>query len=368
MTAYNRAMKYELPDDPDPSGSVCYLVPVPNDVGYINAFFGALNSLGNWANWERDTAHTAKDVAYKWREIIHALAQEPCSMTAIQFRQPNDCSLEYSLDGGDTWLFAANFYNCASGAIDDALDSGTIAAPGQQPPGGEVPAQECHTYNIELRGNSRWHCPVPVAAKYRVTVSNANGGWYDGALLGNWTCPSGGSYALGSCATDYQAAHQDDPAQSVYHNRLVGNIGSTWFDMFNTTYTVPDGTPDSELFLQANDNPLSDNDGSIRLTVTVCNYSEFRKRYLPNDGWMELAGWGVLVGNDYVGPVWRSDVTRFRLHSQRCRKLARPLQKSWSIIHAPMDGTAMFLTLCGHILHTLIRCLTGRTSAILWTI
>jgi len=60
------------------------------------------------------------------------------------------------------------------------------------------------------------------------------------------------------------------PAQ--YHMRLIGNAGG-WFDAYNTSYTIPNGTGSVDLFFQANDSDLSDNLGSIEFDVTICNYS-----------------------------------------------------------------------------------------------
>lgn len=73
---------YRLPDviDPDRIG-VC--VPVPNDDNHRRAFLGALHTLTWSKNWERDSSHSAAEVARVWQEVYDAvsdaLGTEICS-------------------------------------------------------------------------------------------------------------------------------------------------------------------------------------------------------------------------------------------------------------------------------------------------
>lgn len=48
----------------------CVQILVPDDPDHRNAFWGALQQLGYWHNWERDQAHTAVQVASVWTDIL----------------------------------------------------------------------------------------------------------------------------------------------------------------------------------------------------------------------------------------------------------------------------------------------------------
>lgn len=58
-----------LPEDVDPE-RFCFIIEIPKDRFHIYAFFGALQELTYWFNWQRDDEHTGKLVGDIWREII----------------------------------------------------------------------------------------------------------------------------------------------------------------------------------------------------------------------------------------------------------------------------------------------------------
>lgn len=71
-----------LPEVIDPPMR-CVSFEIPDDQNHMMAFWGALNELTYWFNWQRDDAHTASPVAYKWQTIIQAahdrfLSENPC--------------------------------------------------------------------------------------------------------------------------------------------------------------------------------------------------------------------------------------------------------------------------------------------------
>lgn len=64
----NKDGGYLLPEVIDPPRkSLC--IQIPDDPNHIAAFWGALESLSKWWNWQRDEAHTAKDVAAVWLDV-----------------------------------------------------------------------------------------------------------------------------------------------------------------------------------------------------------------------------------------------------------------------------------------------------------
>lgn len=309
---YPRA-KWPLPAVVNPAGSRCITIPVPDDDTHVACFLGALANLASATQWSDDPDHTAREVALVWRDIIDGL-EWGCDVQT-QLRMDTDCgTIQYSYDGGATWHDLTNIASCVSAGIQDALSDGIISAPSQQPAGGTIPLNECWTYNITLRANQPWHAPNLVREGYSIAVTSAEGAWSDNnTVLSNWFCPPGTAFALGICGSGV-AALPGDPLQSSNHMRLIGYCNGIYMDMYNTSYTVPTGTQNTDFFLQCNDGSLTDNAGEIRLTVTICNYSEwcytwdFTQAAGPfigqygNEQWVNGVGWQTQTsGNNQIG-------------------------------------------------------------------
>jgi len=117
-------MRYPLPEIADPAGVRCFMVPVPDDEAHINAFKDTIYRLAWSKNWARDETNTAADVARVWQEIYDNL--EECDNGMVQFRQEDDCGLEASFDGGETWEIIFNAQPCSFTTILDAIEDGVI--------------------------------------------------------------------------------------------------------------------------------------------------------------------------------------------------------------------------------------------------
>lgn len=307
----NPPARYQLPLVVNPASHKCFVIQVPNDIYHLAAFRGQLEALASAYAWGNDEAHTALSVASVWRNVIDNM--ESC-MPAPQFRQNTNCTLQVSFDGGFTWDTVFNAYNCALGAIADEIANGTLQAAGvsQSPAGGVIPVNECHSYHVVLFGNQRWHSPIPLSDGYSITVSNVKGGWSDGYALGAvWQCPDGEYYSLGYCTGSFIGGYAGDPIPSLYHMRLIGHVG-VYFDAYNTSYVVPNGTGNADLVFQANDSDLSDNLGSIEFDVAICNYSswcyefDFRvgtqgfANYTSTATWVNGQGWQNTGGDSAI--------------------------------------------------------------------
>lgn len=295
MPSTSKRTKWPLPETVHPVGSKCVTINIPDDPAYNSAFWGAIYELTKPYAWGDDEDHTAIDVGAVWTEIYdearaNFLSQD-CAM-AIQFRQPNSCALEVSLDGGVTWdqIYTAEI--CVEEGIQDRLDDGTLAPGGQPGGGGSTPTQECYTYHIEISGNGRWYAPIPVRDGYTIVIQNLDGVWSEGnGITSNWYCPDGDQFVLGAC-TSFYTLNPADPLPTVKHMKLIGNIGGTYLDLIDALYTVPNGTGTVDLTLQANDDLLSDNQGSIRGLVTICTGLWcFEWDFTVSDG-----GWTVQPG------------------------------------------------------------------------
>lgn len=100
-------MPYELPAVIDPPDRIEICVPVPNDRQHIRAFLGQLEQLARYWSWDKDPTKTkARDAAAVWAaihdEVAHKIDDEVYCEVATQFRF-EDCVLEYSADGGESW-------------------------------------------------------------------------------------------------------------------------------------------------------------------------------------------------------------------------------------------------------------------------
>lgn len=59
---------YLLPAVIDPP-RISFCIEIPNEFNHILAFFGAMDDLTKWYNWQRDDAHTGTEVAKVWANI-----------------------------------------------------------------------------------------------------------------------------------------------------------------------------------------------------------------------------------------------------------------------------------------------------------
>lgn len=289
--------RFPLLTDTDPGTDRCINVWIPDSPEYLELFGTAMRWLMNGFKYERDLTHKGEAQARAFTRAYAAHLLSGCEgdcVPNLQFRQ-TDCLLEYSLDSGLTWQTAYTGDDCLTAriadgtilggsAIDDAIAAGKIASASQ--PGPQTPpvVGGCVRFNVTLQANQVWHCPVPVGDRDTITVTGTFGGWHDGNVLDPWRCPDGYVFALGSCG-GAQTTESTDPAPTIKHMRLVGNIQADWFDLYNTTHVVPDGTGESELFIQANDSQLNDNSGSSTFIVEICNVAWcYRIDFTASDG------------------------------------------------------------------------------------
>lgn len=108
---------YKFPTPIDPGGYRCIRVYIPDDTLYLAAFWRAYSFFGEWIAWQRDADHNAKDVAEIWRTGIEQSRQEyeefgDCDVLDFRQNPSNKCQLQYSKDGGTTWLLMFDYSLC----------------------------------------------------------------------------------------------------------------------------------------------------------------------------------------------------------------------------------------------------------------
>lgn len=291
MARRNPPAKWVLPDVVDPD-RLCIQIEVPNDPAHIAAFRGALLNLANAYRWADDPAHTAKDVALVWRDIIDNMGEWGCSMlTDVRQNDTLPCVLEKNLSG--EWQPFANLRYCPpnlriSGGKIQYYDEGTQtwvdyptdtggSAPGGQPgvqPGGDepIPAGVCEEIILTTQGNGLMAVPFRVVPGDNVYISGVIGGWsHDGSIVSfEWTCGTGKQYAFGMCGS----VDGDDTGSIVAAyplGRLICQYGDHFFDAQADSFDIPVEWDEATLFLRMNDPDLSNNAGSVTAKVTVCS-------------------------------------------------------------------------------------------------
>lgn len=286
---------YDIPAVPEPSGTRCVVLHVPDSLDHLAVLLGALRELTKWRNWALDADHNAIKCAKLWSNLLEEYPVQwgDCPMPALQFRQNGNCLLELSEDGGTTWNAIYDGYACGRDAARDEIydqQQNDNLQGGGQPgsKGGGIPGQ-CFSYHTKLSANTQWKLPVTIEDGDIITISNVKGGWTDNAPnVGYWYCPDGSQYVLGAC-TGSGSTSSLDPAPTINHMRLIIQVGAVYADAYNTTYTVPGGMGQVDAFLQANDVQIYDNGGDIELDIEICK-GGWCYEFGGSNGW---SGWSI---------------------------------------------------------------------------
>lgn len=267
---------YSIPDIPEPEGTRCVTLVVPDNLGHLAALAGALRELTKWSNWALDSEHNATKCAKLWAQLLNdnpvgygecpdmgqqlSFSQEGCLMIVTD---TNDPEFSFIYDPSPCIREISNE------EINNSRDDGNTSGGGQQPGQGTGTPGACYMYHVHLNGNDRYRIPFTLQSGDTITISNARGAWSDNNDVGSlWFCSDGDQFVLGACV-DWTNLVETDPLPTVNHMRLVGQFGETWADMHNDSYVVPAGS-DIEGYIQANDVYIGDNTGSIEFDIEVC--------------------------------------------------------------------------------------------------
>lgn len=329
MPRKNPPARWVLPSVVNPVARKCIMLEVPDDPAHVAAFRGALLALASAYNWADDTAHTAKDVALVWRDLIDSHQDWGCDMGRdTQIRVDDICTLAWTYDN---WVTFDTYdpSSCVMALIDsivpgmiaqgitDALNDGTIDKPNGQPgPSGGPQPGGCKSYHVRLEGNSQWQLPSQMGYGDTIQVSNMKGGWTDGSLA--WYCPDGARYLGPFCAEDLKTHVADDPIYpGVAHMSVIMRVGETWFDVPTTQFANNSGTTPVSVTFQANDGTLSDNGGSVEFDVEVCtattgDWTHVFDFTASSQGWDVYPGqggqWGGVEPHHWGGTIGGSSI------------------------------------------------------------
>lgn len=256
---------YPLPAN-IPSKTLCLTLQIPDDPDFFRLFYGALDHLSDWFNYDRDPAHTASRVATLWKATIKSIqfcapAQTQLigtcdDMCVLRQNPSNMCQLQAQCADG-SWVTVFDASLCVS---NPAPGSGAT----QPAPGGGT-ASDCFTLNA----NTVLPLPWLVNSGDTITISKAQGAGNDGTNA-NWYCVDGSQYFLGACVGGGGTV-SGDPAPTVNHMRLLIKLGSNYYDALAGTFTVPAGVTNLQPFIQVNDTTIADNPGQYTFCAAVVN-------------------------------------------------------------------------------------------------
>jgi hypothetical protein len=250
-----------------PTIDYCVQLTLPNDREWIGAFYDALYQLTYWFAWQRDAAHTGKDIAAIWLTVLANM--RPCSPVKATdgccdggeplYRQnpDNPCLLESSADGVH-WCTLFDVSLCTPA-------TGQPGGGAEQPPAGG--GEAC--YHISQSANQQALVPTLVNTGDVLTFSNFGGAAVDGSG-GRWDCPTGEWFVLGNCAPGTEAYSGGTPLPSAPIMSLIAQINGTWYSCLSPI-TVPGGVSNAQVIIQLNDTPINDNSGDYSLDVCVTN-------------------------------------------------------------------------------------------------
>jgi hypothetical protein len=125
---------FPIPDELTPE-TFCLCLQIPNDPTWKRVFVGLLAQPTYWFNWQRDEAHSGRQLAQYWTRLFTDIDWSTmsccCDQPPVQFRWTEDGDLERSVDGGVTWTPAPEY--------DPRLNSPRFP----EPPGAESDDKKC---------------------------------------------------------------------------------------------------------------------------------------------------------------------------------------------------------------------------------
>lgn len=255
---------YKLPDELPPD-TVCVQLQIPKGAYYARQFYGAIEQLSYWFAYDSDSARTGKDVAKLWKAALRTITTCPDQ----QINNPCGC-------GDDCMCNQLRFHNCVLQQFDCLtqtwidVPSDDNCVPNPAPGGGTTPpaAGACQDYTIALSANALTIMPFVVNTGDTIQLEAVTGAGTDGTP--NWYCADGELYLLGGCAGGGHT-NSGDPLPTTNHMALLWKIGSNYYPINSTLFTVPGGVTNAQIWAQVNDSSLADDAGSYNIKFNYCN-------------------------------------------------------------------------------------------------
>lgn len=156
------------------------------------------------------------------------------------------------------------------GAWTDVSGQSSQGIGGSQPgPSDQPPANGgCMDYQGNMGGAAPWYVPTVVSSGDTINVHDLSGAFYDNFET-FWFCPDGGRFFVECSNQTFTDAGSQMPAVPI--GRIVAKIGTTYYDILGSTFTVPSGHSNDPVQLEMNTPTRNGSGGDVSFTVTVCN-------------------------------------------------------------------------------------------------
>lgn len=230
---------------------------------WVIPVFTALKAMTRPEFWSGESVEEIRDACI---DAFSFVETDAC-LSDIQFRSPTACTLEVSLDGGESWTQILDVNAC----IQQDLADGVIQ-PGSAQPTSTGEHGECQDFIMVVPATGAVAVPILVSSGDTVQLSDIDTGpWLDSFITAAAYCSDGHSWTFPAGCGSTELAHENDPLQTANHMALIAKIGDDYYDVSGgDLITVPSGVTDATVFLQPNDDILYDNLFSIQCTVEVC--------------------------------------------------------------------------------------------------
>lgn len=333
-----------IPENINPPDTICLQIQVPNDTRHIAAFVGQVQYLTNWWAWDRDDAHSGKQLAAIWLAVLNGIttcAGEPISkILGMEVEEMSVLRVDCDCN---VWV------TCCDGTQKQILTGDQVKALIQSQPaqGAPQPAPGggCVSYSGSITGNGRYLLPTLLNTGDTVTVTAQGASQGDG--YSHWNCPDGSQFFLNACLP-VSNTHPSDLLPTVPSGCLLINISGTYYHL-NGAFTVPAGVTNEQAFICLNYDPTVQAYGSITLSdVEVCNntVATFTHNFdftLSNYGWVPndtFQGDPVLYTHYAPGSGFVADCTTVHGASQTFAIASLPLTTPVEITEITVFYTA----------------------------
>lgn len=250
------------------------LLYVSFNARYLPYIIGSLKQLLLQSTWQYDTLEELDLQQQRIFDLLYlfSIASETppgrstlgveSEMAMIRQNPDNPCQLQTSVDGV-TWCTFADFSLCQQFG----------SQPGITPPpsSGGGTQQTCGVLNA----NGHYLVPAVVSSGDQITLQ-ASGAGYDGVendFGPLWRLPNGDQF-VGGIDVGFPTNYSTDPIPSANHMTIIAVIGATPVLValpLNTPVNVPSGISNAQLYLEVNDDDITDNLGSYQICVKIKN-------------------------------------------------------------------------------------------------
>lgn len=261
---------------------------------WLPIVLGSLKLLTQQETWVGDD-QAAIDLAVQRANLLLDQWMEGCT-PPLMFRQILPCVLEFSEDGGTTWSEIFDAQEC----IDENLEDGTIGPGAGSALRGPHEPGFCSTQHFSFEVQRRWVSGIPVNTGDVITLSNVKGGTWENFIdFTTMHCASGILGIPDICAGVADPGQGSDPLPDSNHDRVIGKIGSSFYDLLDAPLTVPSSIENQAFVLQINNSDFEDFWGIISGDVQICRagWTHVFDFKTGQHGWTIFGGLGEWVSS-----------------------------------------------------------------------